>query len=349
MSLTNNKVEHAPGSTLVYVHDGGQTPGRVPGLTGFDEHRTGFPFDVNSQLSAGWERRNLVTSSNSTVTDCSVGSVYFAVVSCEVSAEYIAPGRGAGSAILVDQRTPQVNDPFQMQLELRYGAPRCDQILTGRYFTVGYSWYFRQAKWALEIARRNRRELTKVERQNNFRADVRVPHRFRAALDAYQGSGYDRGHLVASANQDVREVQNSETFLLSNMSPQVPAFNRGKWRELEEAIRELDSRPDVYETYVLTAPVFYFGEVVETIGDGDDGFGIDVPVPHAFVKSVLTEDKRGRLNLWTFEMKNQDLDGELKDYLVVTYDAEQLVGGRFWDRASGGDLHDLKKEPIPMW
>ena len=40
-----------------------------------------------------------------------------------------------------------MNDPFQIQRELRYGAPVCDQILTGRYFTIGYSWHFRQAKW----------------------------------------------------------------------------------------------------------------------------------------------------------------------------------------------------------
>ena len=43
-----------------------------------------------------------------------------------------------------------MNDPFQIQRELRYGAPVYDEILTGRFFTIGYSWYFRQAKWVLE-------------------------------------------------------------------------------------------------------------------------------------------------------------------------------------------------------
>ena len=32
---------------------------------------------------------------------------------------------------------------------------------------------------------------------------------------------------------------------------------------------------------------------VERVGDGDEGFGIDIPVPHAFVKSVLTENTTG--------------------------------------------------------
>jgi len=242
-----------------------------------------------------------------------------------------------------------INDPFQIQPELRYGAPVCDQILTGRYFTIGYSWYFRQAKWTLEIVNRNAHLLTAVQRRDFFRADTRIPKRFRAGLGAYSRSGYDRGHLVASSNQDIQEIQNSETFLLSNMSPQVPAFNRHKMRSLEMAIRDLNDRADVLETYVLTCPVFYFGVVVDTIGDENDDYGIDVPVPHAFIKSVLAEDMRGRHKLWTFELKNEPLDGSLSDYLVNTYDAEQIVGGRFWDRISGGDLHEMKKEPIPMW
>lgn len=242
-----------------------------------------------------------------------------------------------------------MSDPFQIQPELRYGAPVCDEILTGRYFTIGYSWYFRQAKWTLEIINRNDYILNEVERKDHFRADTRIPKRFRAGLGAYKGSGFDRGHLVASANQDIQEIQNSETFLLSNMSPQKGDFNRQIWSELEGEIRKLNDRKSILETYVLTAPVFYFGEVVETIGNPNEKYGIDVPVPHAFIKSVLTENKRGKHKLWTFEMKNEKLEGNIEDYLVSTYDAEQLVGGRFWDRISGGDLHEMKKKPIKIW
>lgn len=245
-----------------------------------------------------------------------------------------------------------INDPFQIQRELRYGAPVCDQVLVGRYFTIGYSWYFRQAKWALEIVNRQRQIIPdppKFNRPDNFRADMRIPYRFRASLDAYVGKGFDRGHLAASANHSLGELANSETFLLSNMSPQVPAFNRGIWRELEDAIRKLDDQPAILETFVLTCPVFYFDKPVTTIGSETGKYGIDVPVPHAFIKSVLAEDSRGRLRLWTFEIKNEPSVGPLEDYLVKTYDAEQIVGGRFWDRVHGSDLHDQKKKPGKMW
>jgi len=242
-----------------------------------------------------------------------------------------------------------MNDPFQMQRELRYGAPVCDQILTGRYFTIGYSWYFRQAKWVLEIVNPNAHLMSNTEREDKFRADLRIPRRFRAGLGNFSKSGFDRGHLAASANQDELEIQNSETFLLSNMSPQIPKFNRGKWRELEEAVRTLDADKNTLETYVLTAPVFDFRKVVKTLGDRKNTFGIDVPVPHYFVKSVLAEKRSGALWLWTFMMPNEETDKYLEDFRVKTYDAEQYVGGRFWDRVAGGDLHSQKKKPRKMW
>lgn len=250
-----------------------------------------------------------------------------------------------------------MDDPFQMQRELRYGAPVCDQILAGRYFTIGYSWYFRQAKWTLEIVRRGGKEFMpdvfkKSERLDNFRADVRLPHRFRASLAAYKGSNYDRGHLVASANSILRSIENSESFLLSNMSPQTPAFNRQGWRKLEEEVRKLNDREEILEVYVLNCPFFDFTKPLEIIGDKADAYGINIPVPHGFVKSVLAEYHTGELKLWTFLMPNAKIQKPLKDYLIKTYDAEQLIGGRFWDRVSGGDMHKAKggDGPIePMW
>lgn len=260
-----------------------------------------------------------------------------------------------------------MNDPFRMQPELRYGYPVCDQILTGRHFSIGYSWYFRQAKWTLEIINRDlalvNDTVPEPQRSDNFRADTRIPERFRAGLKAYIGGGYDRGHLVASANQKLQEIQNSETFLLSNMSPQHPDLNRRRWRELEEAVRALDAREDVLETYVLTCPVFYFGEKIERVGKNQPDFGISVPVPHAFIKSVLVEDREGRHRLWTFKMENPPLvadpaapdplaNADLGSYLIKTYDAEQIVGGRFWDGLSGTDMHAAKggdKKLEAMW
>ena len=35
--------------------------------------------------------------------------------------------------------------------ETRYGMPQADQVIFNRHYIIGYSYYFRQAKWTLEI------------------------------------------------------------------------------------------------------------------------------------------------------------------------------------------------------
>ena len=78
-----------------------------------------------------------------------------------------------------------------MKPEARYGIPAADQILFNRHYTIGYSYYFRQAKWALEIVDQNKQ----IERQDNFRSDYRIPPQFRQDLEDYVGSGFHRGHF----------------------------------------------------------------------------------------------------------------------------------------------------------
>ena len=147
---------------------------------------------------------------------------------------------------------------------------------------------------------------------------------------------------------DDEEVQNSETFLLSNMSPQHPDLNRGKWRELESAVRELDAKKDVLETYVITGPVFAFEASIEMIGE-DDRNGVTIPVPSHFYKCVLTEDRKGRVKMWAFEMKNETLEESLDTYRVSVSYLEQRTGIVFWDNMIGPKTEREKKRVRSMW
>jgi endonuclease G len=229
--------------------------------------------------------------------------------------------------------------------ETRYGMPAADQVVVNRYYTIGYSYYFRQAKWTLEIIDPDNSD---VERFDNFRPDLRIPEMFRADLADYEGSGFDRGHLVASANQAEAEIQNSETFLLSNMSPQPPKFNRGIWKNLEEAIRRLDAKKEVLETYVICGPVFNFDEAVETIKP-KKGKGVSLPIPHAYFKSVLTEDNRGRLHMWSFMIPNKETKEPLESFLKETVKVERYAGITLWERLVGSEIEREKNKVRPMW
>jgi endonuclease G len=236
-------------------------------------------------------------------------------------------------------------DFSSLKRETRYGMPAADQILFNRHYVIGYSYYFRQAKWALEIVDPDK---TDVERADNFRSDYRVPSMFRADLADYRNSGYDRGHLVASANQREVEVQNSETFLLSNMSPQHPDLNRRIWKDLEEAVRELNSKSNIYETYVICGPIFDFNKLVKTIGSEDDN-GVTLPVPHAYFKSVLTENSRGALNMWSFIIPNKASSKPIEDFLVPTTQVEKYSGLFIWEGLVGAKIEREKNRIRKMW
>ena len=229
--------------------------------------------------------------------------------------------------------------------EIRYGIPAADQIVFNRHYVLGYSYYFRQAKWALEIVDPDNLGLN---RSNNFRPDYRIPENFRADLVDYVHSGYDRGHLVASANQRETELQNSETFLLSNMSPQKPQFNRDIWGDLEAEIRNLDAKAKMLETYVICGPIFYFNQPIECIGANDSN-KVTIPVPHAYFKSVLTENNTGALHMWSFLLPNEESNQSLETFLVPTKLVEKLAGINLWEKLVGRKMDREKSRVRRMW
>jgi len=75
-----------------------------------------------------------------------------------------------------------------------------------------------------------------VKRSNAF-PDYNVPEGSATNVD-YQGSGYDRGHLAPAGDMSWSSQTMEESFFYSNMSPQVPGFNRGIWERLEDQVRE---------------------------------------------------------------------------------------------------------------
>lgn len=232
-----------------------------------------------------------------------------------------------------------------LRRETIYGMPAADHILFNRNYILGYSYYFRQAKWALEIIDP---DDPIINRADNFRPDLRIPEMFRADLVDYVKSGYDRGHLVASANHKESELQNSETFLLSNMSPQKPQFNRGIWKDLEEAVRDLNTKSDIMETFVVSGPIFYFDKPFECIGASDSN-GVSIPIPHAYFKSILTENNRGYLHMWSFLMPNEDTDNPLDTFRVPTRTIEKLAGIKLWERLVGSKTKREESRVRKMW
>ena len=93
--------------------------------------------------------------------------------------------------------------------------------------------------------------LGSTPRQDDFRADTGLPAGWYQVLGTdYSGSGYDRGHMTPSADRTLTVADNSSTFLMTNMIPQLPANNQGPWASLETYCRTLATSGN--ELYIVS-------------------------------------------------------------------------------------------------
>lgn len=79
--------------------------------------------------------------------------------------------------------------------------------------------------------------LKNVKRQNAFIEDPKIPSVYNVSPNEYSGSGYSRGHLCPSGDRLCSKEQNSQTFYMSNMQPQIQVHNGGVWGNLENKVR----------------------------------------------------------------------------------------------------------------
>jgi DNA/RNA endonuclease G (NUC1) len=71
----------------------------------------------------------------------------------------------------------------------------------------------------------------------------------------YTNGGFDRGHMVRSADRTITNRENATTFYLSNVVPQTADLNQGVWATQEIFIADL-ARVSNKELYIITGPAF---------------------------------------------------------------------------------------------
>ena len=110
------------------------------------------------------------------------------------------------------------------------------QIVKHAYYTLSYCEKDEQPEWVYY-------ELTsemvrgRQPRSDDYRPDFQIST-ISAQLEDYRGSGYDRGHLCPAGDMKLNPTSMSESFYLSNMSPQGKKFNAGIWNTLEDWVRK---------------------------------------------------------------------------------------------------------------
>ena len=193
--------------------------------------------------------------------------------------------------------------------------PKSDgEIIKHMYYTLSYSDDHEQAIWVW-YSLDNKNLIGTTKRKDNFREDPYVSTGSSQLID-YKGSGYDRGHLAPAGDMKMSTISMSESFYLSNISPQSPSLNRGAWRSLETQGREWAKTKKMY---VYTGGIL--NKELNKIGIND------VSVPKFFYKIFYDYEKNKALG---FVLPNQRILGELKDYVRSIDFVEELTGINFF-------------------
>lgn len=189
-------------------------------------------------------------------------------------------------------------------------------------YTLCYSEKDEQAAWiAYELTARETQ--ARLPRSDNFREDPSVPTESASPSD-YKGSGYDRGHLAPAADMEWSKEVMSESFLMSNMSPQKPALNRGKWKDLEEQVRGWAVRDSAL--YVITGPVLT-QKPIGAIGKNK------VTVPASYFK-VIVDMTEPEIKGIGFLMPNAALKEPISAYAASINEVEKVTGLNFFPNLS---------------
>ena len=92
------------------------------------------------------------------------------------------------------------------------------------------------------------------DRVNCFRKDPRFGRGQGASTTDYREPVYDQGHLANDADMKDDLIQQLNTYVMSNMSPQHCRFNRGIWLSLERLTRIWAKKYG--EIYVTSGAIF---------------------------------------------------------------------------------------------
>ena len=121
-----------------------------------------------------------------------------------------------------------------------------------------------------------------------FQPDPVLPEAIRINQSDYSGSGYQRGHLLGSADRLNSKEANGQTFYMSNIMPQIGAFNeQGIWWNLENWLRSTYDQSSFRDTlYVVKGGTVNAGNYTKI------GAGGQLVCPDYFYMAILAFAKK---------------------------------------------------------
>ncbi|MBL0045560.1 MAG: DNA/RNA non-specific endonuclease [Flavobacteriales bacterium] len=139
-------------------------------------------------------------------------------------------------------------------------------------------------------------------------------------FDEYWFSGYDRGHMVPSADMRWSQKALAATYLYSNVSPQKPEMNRETWADLEDWGRRY-VHYSKERVFIVTGPVQADGQPTLSTPKTKEAVSIPSYCFKAFA-DLDGPDKKGI----AFVMNNGPADKSMISYAVSIDSVEKITG-----------------------
>jgi endonuclease G len=205
--------------------------------------------------------------------------------------------------------------------------PKSIIVLEREGYTIAYEGRTRNALWVYErLTSHSFSEKIVNRKAMRFQEDRDIPEPIRATLQDYRKSGFDKGHLCPFADCCSSDVAARETFLLSNISPQIHQFNAGCWNQLEQTLRKMVPRYKALHIFTLPLYLPLNGTVqYSTLGNNH------VAVPTHFCKLVFAEKQTGELDKLAYILPNASIpeDVSLESFRTTLERVERLSGVMF--------------------
>ena len=164
-------------------------------------------------------------------------------------------------------------------------------LLVNNYFALSYNRDKAIPNWAAwRISPAEVGDFPRPE-PDPFRPDNRLPKSWKRVTPSdYTGSGFDRGHLTPSADRSGSIEGMSETFLMTNMTPQTGDLNRGPWAKLESYLRTLVTRGN--DVYIYAGVYGENGKVKNKVSIPTNDWKVAVVVPTGSSVYAINENTR---------------------------------------------------------
>ena len=204
------------------------------------------------------------------------------------------------------------------------------QIVHHNYYSLSYNEDFEQAEWVAYELNENHLAYTNFKRPY-FEKDSKVKTKS-AHYRNYKNSGYNKGHLCPAGDRKFSKKAFNETFLMSNISPQIYDFNGGIWNRLEQKTRYWAKKH--HKLYIVTGGILEPN--LKTIGSEN------VAVPNYFYKIIL-DYQEPEIKAIAFLIPHKKSEKALYKYVTSIDEIEKLTGIDFFPKLEDSLENKLEK------